>query len=223
LLNLTERKTERHAADAENKLAGFQKNLLIIGSALMLIVLLIGSALFFGGETSVSRGIGLNNQGDVSTGRFHFWQVAWQIIIHNPIIGAGLDAFGVAFTRYDTWNGLYRVEQAHNDYLQILADAGIPGFLCLLVFIFLLFKKGLQVVRQSGDNLFQRGTAVGALAGCFGILIHSFFDFPLRTPSNALFFLVLTALATISINPSKLYQRRSRRQVKASKREQLAA
>jgi O-antigen ligase len=99
-------------------------------------------------------------------------------------------------------NGFYRVEQAHNDYLQTLADAGILGFACITAFIFLFFKRSLNVISSSADG-FRKGTAVGALAGCFGILVHSFFDFPLRTPSNAFFFLLLVVLATVSINNSK--------------------
>jgi hypothetical protein len=38
--------------------------------------------------------------------------------------------------------------------------------------------------------------ATGALAGCFAVLVHSFFDFTLHTTSNALLFLILAALAT---------------------------
>ena len=143
------------------------------------------------------RGVGLSNMNDISNGRTHFWGVAWRIFLDYPFLGAGLDAFAFAFPKYDTWNGHFRVEQAHSDYLQILADAGIAGFVCAAAFIFLLFKNGLKTVRQSSDS-FRRNTAVGALAGCCGILIHSFFDFPLRTPSNALFFLTLTVLATVS-------------------------
>jgi len=51
--------------------------------------------------------------------------------------------------------------------------------------------------RESRDD-FRRGVATGALAGCFAVLVHSFFDFTLHTPANALLFLVLAALATIN-------------------------
>ncbi len=37
---------------------------------------------------------------------------------------------------------------------------------------------------------------LGALAGCAGVLVHSFFDFTLHTTANALMFLLLAALAT---------------------------
>ena len=87
----------------------------------------------------------------------------------------------------------FRVEQAHNDYLQMLSDAGILGFACAIAFVVLLMKSGIAAIVRRGDDI-QRSIVAGALAGCFGILIHSFFDFPLRTPANALFFLLLVVL-----------------------------
>ena len=122
-----------------------------------------------------------------------------KIFLKNPILGAGFDAFGgVAFTKFDTWNGFFRVEQAHNDYLQILADGGVVAFACAAAFILLLFNRGIGVIRRS-TSPGRRSIAIGALAGCFGILVHSFFDFPLRTLSNSYFFLLLAALATVSL------------------------
>jgi O-antigen ligase len=82
--------------------------------------------------------------------------------------------------------------------LQTLADGGLIAFTCLAAFIYLLFTKGVNSIRQRKDPQ-QRSIAVGSLAGCFGVLIHSFFDFPLRTPANAFFFLMLTTLAIVEI------------------------
>lgn len=182
--------------------ANYRRNFALVGGGLALVLILFGFVLLLGGDESLARGIGLANPDDVSNGRTHFWNVALQIFLDYPVIGAGLDSFGIVFTRYDFWNGTFRVEQAHNDYLQILADAGIAGLVCTAAFIFLLFKQGLRVVAESGSP-FRRGVATGALAGCCGILIHSFFDFPLRTPANALFFLTLSVLATASIHHPK--------------------
>ncbi len=181
----------------------FLRNLLFIGGCLALVLVSLSAVIMLGGDRFLLRGIGLQNPNDVSNGRMDFWWGAWKIFLDHPILGAGLDAYGTAFTRYDTWNGTYRIEQSHNDYLQILADAGILGFACVAAFIFLLFKQSLQIIGVSSDR-FRRGVAIGALAGCFGILIHSIFDFPLRIPSNAFFFLILTVLATASINPPQV-------------------
>ena len=171
------------------------------GAAISIIV--AGAALYLGAGDSLFRGLGFQEQQtDITSGRSHFWSVALRIFLDNPIIGAGFDAFAVAFGRYDTWNGTFRVEQAHNDYLQMLADAGVLGFACIAAFIFLFFRRGLKVINDS-TNAFRRSAAVGSMAGCFGILIHSFFDFPLRTQSNAFFFLLLVVLATVSVGDER--------------------
>lgn len=170
------------------------RNLLVVIAAGGLVVLVLGSVLFLGGQESLLRGIGLQQtQSDVTSGRIHFWSVAWQIFLENPIIGSGMNSFGVAFTRFDTWNGFYRVEQAHNDYLQMLADGGILGFACVAAFAVLFLRKGISAIGDQKDKV-NRSVVTGALAGCLGVMVHSFFDFPLRTPANAFFFLLLVVL-----------------------------
>ncbi len=202
--------SEREVIDDEfaEKVTVFERNLSIIGGGLALLILIFGGVFFLTQNNSLTRGVDtMQGNTDVSSGRLHFWQVASQIILNNPIFGVGFDAFGVAFTRYDTWNGALRVERAHNDYLQILADAGILGFICVSAFIVILFHKGIRNLGSTLDPR-RRGIILGALAGCFGILIHSFFDFPLRTPANAMIFLSLAALATEQIKMPRIYQTR---------------
>jgi O-antigen ligase len=110
--------------------------------------------------------------------------------------GVGIGAYSVAYTPYDTYNGLARVEQAHNDYLQVLTDAGLVGLVIGAFFLFLLFRTGLRSVRVK--NTFRRGVAVGALAGCFAVLVHSFFDFVLHTTAISILFLTLAAMTVAS-------------------------
>ncbi len=127
----------------------------------------------------------------------------------NPYLGTGLGAYGVSYTQYDSRNGLFRLEQAHNDYLQVLSDGGIVLGVLGLSFVVLLFWKA--IVRAQSRDDFRRGVALGALSGCFGVLIHSFFDFTLHTTSNALLFLVLAALATLNGRVEDAPRKRRRR------------
>ena len=152
--------------------------------------------LLLGGEVSIYRFIDSVNTDDPTTGRAHFWAVTLDIIKAHPVVGTGLGAFGVIYTRYDSRNGLFRLEQAHNDYLQVLSDAGIIGAVLAFSFVALLFWKAISRARSKDD--FRRGVALAALSGCFAVLVHSFFDFTLHTPSNALLFLVMAALATLN-------------------------
>lgn len=178
-----------------------RRGLVAAVSGIAVFVVLAVAAVLIGAGEGLVRGVGLGEgtQADVTSGRAHFWSIAVQIFRDHPVIGAGLESFGVAFSRYDTWNGTFRVEQAHNDYLQMLADAGVLGFACVAAFIYLLIREGVSILRRVTDR-FNRSVAIGALAGCAGILVHSFFDFPLRTPANAYIFLLLVALAVASAN-----------------------
>ena len=179
------------------------------GMAAALLVSLFLGVLFLGGEFSIYRFIDTVNTDDPTTGRAHFWSVTLNMIKAHPYIGTGLGAYGVSYTQYDSRNGLFRLEQAHNDYLQVLSDGGIVLGVLGLSFVVLLFWKA--IVRAKSRDDFRRGVALGALSGCFGVLIHSFFDFTLHTTSNALLFLVLAALATLNGRVEDAPRKRRRR------------
>jgi O-antigen ligase len=184
------------------------------GLALALVVALFGGVVLLGGEDALTRMVGSVNTDDPTTGRAHFWAVTVDIIKTHPVIGTGLGAFGVIYTGYDSRNGAYRLEQAHNDYLQVLSDGGIVGAVMGLFFLVSLFRMGFAR-RESRDD-FRRGVATGALAGCFAVLVHSFFDFTLHTPANALLFLMLTALATMNGRVEDVQSRGKKRRRRGS-------
>jgi O-antigen ligase len=184
------------------------------GLALALVVALFGGVVLLGGEEALTRMVGSVNTDDPTTGRAHFWSVTIDIIQNHPWVGTGLGAFGVVYTGYDSRNGMYRLEQAHNDYLQVLSDGGIVGAVLGLFFVVRLFRMGFAR-RESRDD-FRRGVATSALAGCFAVLVHSFFDFTLHTTANALLFLVLAALATMNGRVEDVQSRRKKRQHRSS-------
>ncbi|MCA1631773.1 MAG: O-antigen ligase family protein [Acidobacteria bacterium] len=176
----------------------------------VLIVAFFLGAIFFGGEGALSRFVGTVNADDPTTGRVEFWRATAHMIRDHPVTGVGLGAFGVAYSRYDQGNGrVYRLEQAHNDYLQIVSDAGVAGALLALAFVALLFRAGFR--RMDSRDAQRRGVALGALTGCFAVLVHSFFDFTLHTTANALLFLMLAALATLGSRVEQPTRKRRRK------------
>jgi O-antigen ligase len=162
------------------------------GLAVLLLALIVLGSIFVGGESSLTRFAETAASDDFSADRFHIWSVTWKVIVEYLPFGAGIGAFAAAYTPFDTMNGLGRVEQAHNDYLQILADAGLVGLALAVFFIFVLFRTGIRATRT--ENIYRRGIAVGALSGCFAILIHSIFDFVLHTTAVSVMFLTLAGL-----------------------------
>ena len=186
------------------------------GMAGALLVALFLGVVLLGGEFSINRFIDTVNTDDPTTGRTHFWAVTLDIIKQNPVLGTGLGAYGVIYTKYDTRNGLFRLEQAHNDYLQVLSDGGIVLAVLAFAFVAILFWKALSRARSRDD--FRRGIALAALSGCFAVLVHSFFDFTLHTTSNALLFLVLAAMATLDGRVEDAPARRKRRRSSSDSR-----
>jgi O-antigen ligase len=190
--------------------------LLRAGLAFGLVTVLVGGAVVISGPEVFTRFLGTPIAEDPTTGRGHFWSVTVDVIKAYPFVGSGLGSFSAIYPRYDTRNGLYRLEQAHNDYLQTLSDGGIIGGVLGIFFIAILFRRGFA--RRETHDKFRRGVSTGALAGCFAVLIHSFFDFTLHTTANALLFLILAALATqdTRVNTTHQYRQQRRRRRRSS-------
>ena len=163
-----------------------------LGFAALLVAGVVVGSIFIGGESSLTRVAETATSNDITTDRGHIWSVTTRVIADNVPLGAGFGALGVAYTAFDTHSGLERAEQAHNDYMQVVADAGLVGAVIGLFFLFCLFREGLSSANV--DNTLRRGVAVGALAGLFAVLVHSIFDFVLHTTAIALLFITLMTL-----------------------------
>lgn len=140
--------------------------------------------------------------GDISRDRrVSIYRDTWQIFTNHPWAGTGLGTFIVVYPQYQSvYDGL-RVDHAHNDYLELLAETGVAGGFCGLAFVVILLTQGLRNVRRA-EGKAVRAIYAGAFAGCSGLLVHSLVDFNLHIPSNALIFVLLTSVAT-----SKLIER----------------
>lgn len=191
--------------------------LLRVGLIGVFVVMLLVGVAWIGSESSLTRFADMQSAKDPTSNRIGIWRVTLDMIQAHPILGSGLGAYGVAYTALDKNNGTGRAEQAHNDYLQVLADAGIIGAALGIFFLVALFRLAWQ--RRKTMDTFRRGVATGALTACFAILVHSIFDFTLHITSISILFLSMVALATINgrVEDSEaIHHRRYRRRHKAS-------
>jgi O-antigen ligase len=163
-----------------------------IALAAGLVLAVIAGSFFVGGESSLSRLTEDQAPTGSNLSRPHIWSVTLKMIGDSMPLGVGLGAYGAAYSKFDANSGLERVEQAHNDYLQALSDAGVVGAILGIAFLFFFFRTGFRAVRT--DNSYRRGLAAGAFAGTFAVLVHSIFDFPLHTTAISLMFLTLLAV-----------------------------
>jgi O-antigen ligase len=124
--------------------------------------------------------------------RPEIWKDTWALVRANAFFGIGLGAYKAVFPQYARHDGMYVVDYAHNDYLQILSDGGIIGGALALCFLLLLGRTIWRAL-QAADPL-EAGLALGAGAGLVALLVHSVFDFNLQIPSNALLFVFLSSV-----------------------------
>jgi O-antigen ligase len=111
----------------------------------------------------------------------------------RPIFGFGLGTFPTAYPPYQGFFSNIFVNEAHNDYAQLLVETGLVGFAIAVWYVVLLFQAAWRKLK-SGKLGVNGGLALAASLGCVGILVHSFFDFNLQVASNAAWFFVLASL-----------------------------
>jgi O-antigen ligase len=141
--------------------------------------------------------------GDVTLSRrASMFRGAQHIFVDHPLKGVGLGTVVDVFPGYDRgYDGLV-VDHVHNDYIEALAETGLLGGLCGIAFLWLLFR-GFAKAFTAEQGHFSVALHAGAIAAVCGILLHSFVDFNLHIPSNALLFLLQVYLATSAPLPSE--------------------
>jgi O-antigen ligase len=152
--------------------------------------------------------------------RVSMFRGAMHLFAAHPITGVGLGALVAAYPRYETFYDGKLVDHVHNDYIEMLAETGLVGGICGLVFLWILFRQA-RVCYAAEQGHFSRALHAGAVTGVCGMLVHSFVDFNLHIPSNALLFLLLAHLATSP--PLATEAAVPRRRARARERDMLAS
>jgi len=135
---------------------------------LVLLLFLLAAPLFL--PASVLDRFGMINseqtQTDESTERrLELWTVAWERFQENPVLGTGYRSFP-KLNRYNM--------DTHNNYLKVLCELGLFGFLAFLGLFVHGFRQGWLLSRQS-PTPFARGLGMGVMAASLGLLVLNFF------------------------------------------------
>lgn len=134
-------------------------------------------------------------ENNTNTSRKEIWSATWQMIKHHPIAGVGFGAYWIGITKYHRASGEISPQQAHNDYLELLASGGLIAA-ALMVWFLVIIGKAARYRLNSPDGVY-RAACVGALTGLFGAAVHSFVDFGIHITINALVFFTLIAIVLI--------------------------
>jgi putative inorganic carbon (hco3(-)) transporter len=123
--------------------------------------------------------------------RIIIWRGALDMIADNPVLGVGYGAFPYLIGRYT--DNTARVGDAHNVYLLIAAELGIPALLLFLLLIGLAFREAWRLYRR-GEDPFLRGLGLGLAAGIVGLVVTGMFGSRFNSFELVGYFWILTAL-----------------------------
>jgi O-antigen ligase len=125
--------------------------------------------------------------------RLNVWQDSLGIVRDYPVLGTGLGTFENAYMRYQTTMPRFLFDHAHNDYVELVTDTGVLGLLLGVGMALVFFRSAFRRWRRK-HGMFGKCIGAGGLASFVAIATHSFTDFNLHIPANALLFAVISAL-----------------------------
>jgi len=128
--------------------------------------------------------------------RPNIWRATWEMIKDHPVAGTGFGGYWVAITEYHRGSGEASPQEAHSDYLELLASGGLIGLALGAWAAFAFVRTALREVY--GNNRYLRAAKFGALAGIVAVAVHSLVDFGLHLTINAAIFVVLITIVMIS-------------------------
>ena len=203
------------SGQAQSKVLAITQSLLV---RIILILTLIAGVIFgtvwLGGDrlaTRIEERTELNaGDGGLRAGanRNDIWKATWRMFLAHPLLGAGMGGYWIAIPAYHDASGTMTPQEAHNDYLELLASGGLVGFGLGVWFGVIVVKRTRR--NLTAPNRFRRAACLGATVGIAGVAVHSLVDFGLHVVVNALVFTSLIVIATSTTQwqnePMKLHE-----------------
>jgi len=171
-----------------------------------LLIAATTAVIYVGGDPLANKFESANAELNAETARSYvlrrsIWSATWKMIKDHPVAGVGFVGYWIAVSKYQGASGEIVPQQAHNDYLEMIASGGIVG---AMLVTWALVEFGLMVRRKlrSKEN-FTRALTLAALAGIVTVALHSIVDFGLHITVNAVLLTALLSIAVINVGPEK--------------------
>ena len=113
---------------------------------------------------------------------------SWHAALAFWPFGSGLGSYASVFPAFQPVGVHGFIEHAHNDYVQLLMECGLLAIALGLLALALIARQVARLVRRArrmgldAAGLLQASCGLGLLA----VLLHSWVDFNLRIPANAM-------------------------------------
>ena len=144
------------------------------------------------------RGAGINDANYAVLERLAHWQAAGEMIRYHPWTGVGFSNYEPAYPQYALMNWPIALGHAHNYYLNVAAELGVPGFLAYLLLWGAIFWQTARALRQRSG--WKRGLALGLLGAWMHLSVHHLFDNLYVNNTHLLIGVLLGVLAVLNLD-----------------------
>jgi hypothetical protein len=132
------------------------------------------------------------------------WGTTIDMIRDDPLIGKGLNTFGLIYPSYQK-PGANIIHHSHNTYLQLGVEMGIVGTLALLWFAFWWSRRTLLLLKGANHRELMIWVSSFMVAG-LTFFLHNAFDFEFYLPSVTLPGFAVLALAAGAKKEKSVYR-----------------
>lgn len=124
--------------------------------------------------------------------RVEYWSRTLHAAQDEALTGSGFGTFQQVYRRFEDPRTIDRfyANHAHNDYLEIALEGGLPAILLLVLFLVWWARQSREAWMSPTATPERKAAAVASAA----ILLHSSFDYPLRTAAISAVMAVCLAL-----------------------------
>lgn len=163
------------------------------------LLLLLPVIAFFAHDTLLERIMSIMNPTDTSsTLRLALWESTIAMIMNKPFLGIGWGAYWMVYPDYDFFinNANTKIFHAHNMYLNIAAEIGIPGLITFLAMMYGHLRLALASIKGTAQY-WSSGIMLGIVGAIFGLIVNGFTDYVLFNIQLSMLFWLLNALIVV--------------------------
>jgi putative inorganic carbon (hco3(-)) transporter len=168
----------------------------------ILLVTILGLALWVGAGALSQRFAevesGLADRAAISA-------ASLQLIGDHPWAGVGPGMYRWRFRPYQPGSANVWYDHAHNDYLQVAAEWGLPVALAFWGFVLWSFLASARFFLTERRDTGAQAISLGCTGALLSILLHSTVDFNLQIPSNLMMFCTVLGLSfAVRLRPQEV-------------------
>lgn len=160
------------------------------------LLLIIPLLMLCGQHTAWERVLSIFNPTDTSSSlRMALWESTLAMIHDKPLFGVGWGAYWLAYPDYDFYihDPATTIFHAHNMYLAVAAETGIPGLLAFMGILYGHMAAAFKMAVQ-GRSKWLSGIMLGMVAAMASIVIGGMTDYILFNIQMSMLFWLINGL-----------------------------